>query len=161
MPVDQVPYLVFAGKTGWLMADLLVQLDNADWLNGHIKHVESPSELELADLYAGCEFTVFPSLYEGWGLPVTESLSFGKTVAASNSSAIPEAGGAFCTYFDPENVSDAYRVIRGLIEHPERVRELEARIAENFRPCSWEDTAVAMLGHLQAAGRIGAIRAAA
>jgi glycosyltransferase involved in cell wall biosynthesis len=159
MPAEQVPYLVFAGKTGWLTKDLLVQLGNADWLNGHIRHVESPSELELANLYAACEFTVFPSLYEGWGLPVTESLSFGKTVAASNTSAIPEAGGAFCSYFDPEDVSDAYKVIRGLIEHPERVRALEASIAESFRPPSWQDSAAALLGHLQALGRTGPERA--
>jgi glycosyltransferase involved in cell wall biosynthesis len=151
MPAEQVPYLVFAGKIGWLTKDLLVQLDNADWLNGHIKHVQSPSEQELAALYEACAFTVFPSLYEGWGLPVTESLSFGKTVAASNAASIPEAGGAFCSYFDPEALDDAYEVIRGLIENPQRVAEFEAQIAEGFRPPSWADSAASLLRHLQAA----------
>jgi glycosyltransferase involved in cell wall biosynthesis len=151
MPAGQVPYLVFAGKVAWMTGDLMTQLENAGWLNGHIKLIESPAEPELMALYETCEFTVFPSLYEGWGLPVTESLSFGKTVAASNRSAIPEAGGDFCTYFDPENVEDAYAVIRGLIENPERVRALEARIAERFRPPSWADTAAVLLEHLGAA----------
>lgn len=148
MPAEQVPYLVFAGKIAWMTGDLMVQLENADWLNGHIKLVESPSEPELTALYENCEFTVFPSLYEGWGLPVTESLSFGKTVAASDRAAIPEAGGNFCCYFDPENLGDACEVIRGLIEDPERVRLLEGRIAENFRPPSWADTAAVLLEHL-------------
>ncbi len=155
LPAEQVPYLVFAGKTAWLTGDLLVQMANANWLDGHIKLIKSPPEPELMALYEHCEFTVYPSLYEGWGLPVTESLSFGKTVAASNRAAIPEAGGAFCTYFDPENVADAYAVICGLIEHPEQVRALEARIAESFRPPAWADTAAALVASLRAAGETG------
>lgn len=162
MPPEQVPYLVFAGKVAWLTNDLMVQLDNADWLDGHIKLVQSPAEPELAALYAGCEFTVFPSLYEGWGLPVSESLSHGKMVAASNRSAIPEAGGEFCLYFDPENVTEAYAVIRGLIEHPEQVRQMEQRIAERYRPPSWADTAAALLSHLlEAEQPKGKVRTAA
>jgi glycosyltransferase involved in cell wall biosynthesis len=146
---ETVPYLVFAGKIGWLTQDLLSQLDNADWLDGHILHVQSPSEQELAGLYEACAFTVFPSLYEGWGLPVTESLGFGKTVAASNRSSIPEAGGAFCSYFDPENLEDAYSVIRNLIENPEQVSRLEHRIAKEFRPPGWADSAAIILHQLQ------------
>ncbi len=155
MPAGSVPDLVFAGQVAWLTADLMVQIENANWLDGHIKLVESPSDSELVALYEACTFTVFPSLYEGWGLPVTESLSFGKTVAASNRSAIPEAGGDFCCYFDPENVDDAYNVIRSLIEHPERVRQLEAEIAAKFRPPGWADTAAALLDHLRAAKPAG------
>ena len=75
-------------------------------------------------------------------------LSFGKTVAASNRSAIPEAGGEFCVYFDPDNITEAYKVIRGLIENPTRIAALEARIEAEFHPPSWEDTAAALLARL-------------
>ncbi len=145
MPEESVPDLVFAGKIGWLTTDLMQQLRNANWFGGKIRFINSPAEAELASLYQHCLFSVFPSLYEGWGLPVTELLCFGKTVAASRYSAIPEAGGAFCAYFDPDNVLDAYGVIRSLIEHPERIAEMEARIAAAFRPATWEDTAAALL----------------
>jgi glycosyltransferase involved in cell wall biosynthesis len=148
MPAAGVPDLVFAGKPGWLTADFLQQMENTFWLNGRIKFVNSPPDAALAALYQGCLFTVFPSLYEGWGLPVTESLSFGKTVAASNRASIPEAGGAFCSYFDPEDLVAATAVIRGLIERPERVAELEARIAMQFRPPSWAETAAALVAAL-------------
>jgi len=148
MPAEAVPDLVFAGKIGWLTTDLVQQLTNANWLGGKIRFIDSPSESELASLYRHCAFSVFPSLYEGWGLPVTESLSFGKTVAASNRSAIPEAGGEFCVYFDPDNITEAYKVIRGLIENPTRIAALEARIAAEFHPPSWEDTAAALLARL-------------
>jgi len=148
MPPDRVPDLVFAGKLGWLTADLVQQLENCDWLDGRIRFVPSPSDAELAGLYRGCLFTVFPSLYEGWGLPVSESLRFGKMVAASDRASIPEAGGNFCAYYDPENVAAAYEVIRGLIDHPERVAAMEARIAASYRPPSWADTAAALLNAL-------------
>jgi glycosyltransferase involved in cell wall biosynthesis len=145
MPEAEVPDLVFAGKIGWLTTDLIQQLNNANWLGGKIRFINSPPEAELTSLYRNCLFSVFPSLYEGWGLPVTESLSFGKTVVASRCSAIPEAGGEFCVYFDPDSINDAYGVIRGLIENPDRVAALEARIAATFRPPSWDDTAAALL----------------
>ncbi len=145
MPEASVPSLVFAGKRGWLTADLLLQLENANWLNGKIRFIESPSESQLASLYQHCQFTVFPSFYEGLGLPVTESLSWGKTVVASNRSSIPEAGGDFCTYFDPDNINDAYEAILGLIECPARVAGFEARIAAEFQSPSWDDTAAVLL----------------
>jgi glycosyltransferase involved in cell wall biosynthesis len=145
MPEEKVPDLVFAGKIGWLTADLMQQLRNANWFGGRIRFIDSPAEAELASLYAHCLFSVFPSFYEGWGLPVTESLSFGKTVAASRYSAIPEAGGEFCAYFDPDDINDAYDVIRGLIETPARIVALEARIAAAFCPATWDDTAAALL----------------
>lgn len=145
MAEEAVPDLVFAGKIGWLTSDLMQQLRNANWLGGRIRFIDSPSESDLANLYRHCLFSVFPSLYEGWGLPVTELLSFGRTVAAARCSAIPEAGGEFCAYFDPDNLNDAYEVIRALVEHPERVAALEARIAAAFRPATWDDTAAALL----------------
>lgn len=141
----QIPDLVFAGKPGWLTGDFLAQLENASWLNGKIRFVESPSDTELAHLYRQCAFSVYPSFYEGWGLPVTESLEFGKTVAASNRASIPEAGKDFCVYFDPENIQEATRVIEDLIRHPERLAALERHIAQNYQPPSWGDAADVLL----------------
>ena len=148
LPADQVPDLIFAGKVGWLTADLMQQLENTAWLDGKIKFIPAPSDDQLSSLYRHCMFTVFPSLYEGWGLPVTESLSFGKIVAASDRASIPEAGGPFCVYYDPENLGEAFQVIKGLIENLERVKALEARIAADFHPPSWADTARAILAAL-------------
>ncbi|HYP63761.1 MAG TPA: glycosyltransferase family 1 protein, partial [Acidocella sp.] len=71
MPRDQVPTLVFAGRVGWLVADLMQQLENANWLDGKILLIEEPGDGELAALYEDCLFTLYPSLYEGWGLPVS------------------------------------------------------------------------------------------
>jgi glycosyltransferase involved in cell wall biosynthesis len=156
-PQSRVPDLVFAGKRGWLIDDFLAQMHNAAWLDGKIRFIESPSDSELAMLYRQCLFTVYPSLYEGWGLPVTESLSFGKTVAASNRASIPEAGGDYCVYFDPENITEALSVIAGLIMQPERVAALEAHIAANFQPPCWADSAAALIATLTGASDVSVL----
>jgi glycosyltransferase involved in cell wall biosynthesis len=66
-----------------------------------LRVIERPSDSHLAYLYANAEFTVFPSLYEGWGMPVGESLWLGTPCLASNCAAIPEVGREMCDYFDP------------------------------------------------------------
>lgn len=95
------PVLVIAGKRGYGVDDLFNQLEATDYLDGRVKIIEGLSDRELSTLYQNCRFTVFPSLVEGWGLPVGESLAHGKLCVASNSSAIPEVGGDFVVYVDP------------------------------------------------------------
>ncbi len=147
-PASEVPTLVFAGRVGWLTSDLMAQLTNADYLQGKIIVKSNLSDVALEKLYRGCLFTVFPSYYEGWGLPVGESLAFGKPCLASCRTSIPEVGGRFCRYFDPDNVTEAYTIIRGLIEHPDDLAAWEADIRENFRPTTWETAARVMLTKL-------------
>jgi glycosyltransferase involved in cell wall biosynthesis len=148
MPAERVPKLVFAGRIGWMSGDLIQRIRNADHLDGKLVIVEDPTDGEIADLYRRCRFTLYPSLYEGWGLPVTESLSFGKACIASDSSSLPEAGGQFCRYIDPDNVTAATAAIQEAIENPAIIAELERRIATEFRPVAWQDTARAVFDHL-------------
>src|SRR5437660_11261798 len=96
-----VPNLIFAGKIGWLVEDLLADLEASNYLNGKIILLRSLSDAQLHEAYSSCLFTVFPSLCEGWGCPVAESLAHGKFCVASNHTAIPEAGGNLIDYFDP------------------------------------------------------------
>ena len=156
MPRDSVPTLVFAGRIGWLVADLMQQIENAEHLGGKLVVVEHPTDAELEALYRGCQFTLFPSLYEGWGLPVSESLAFGKPCIISGTTSLPEAGGALARYFDPEDVGDALRVIRATIEDPAGLAEWQARVVREFRPVQWEATAQAVMDELLTPARIAA-----
>jgi glycosyltransferase involved in cell wall biosynthesis len=145
LPPEQLPTLVFAGRVGWMVADLMQQMENCGWLGGKVALVEDPSDGELAALYAGCRFTLFPSHYEGWGLPVTESLSFGKICVGSSTTSVPEAGGPFCLYHDPEDVPEAVAILRRLIVHPAEVLAMEEQLRREFRPTAWTETAEALL----------------
>lgn len=145
LPRDQVPTLVFAGRVGWMVGDLMQQLVNAVWLDGKIRLVESPTDAEVEVLYRGCLFTLFPSFAEGWGLPVTESLSFGKPCLVADRPVLREAGGTLARYFDPDNLHDAYRVIRATIEDADGLRAWEARVRREFRAVPWRASAAAIL----------------
>ncbi len=104
------PRLVFAGKHGWLKGPFDDFLQGTGSLNGYIRIVDRPDDFELAYLYKRCLFSVCVSYYEGWGLPIGESLWFGRPVVASNVSSMPEVGGPLVEYadpYDPRSILDA------------------------------------------------------
>ena len=151
LPAERVPTLVFAGRVGWMVADLMQQIENSKRLNGKLVLVDNADDVTLAALYAGARFTLFPSLYEGWGLPVSESLAFGKVCLASNRSSVPEAGGPFCLYHDPDSVTEAVALYRRILEEPETIRTLERHIAAEHRPTAWSVTARAIFDAVEGA----------
>jgi glycosyltransferase involved in cell wall biosynthesis len=148
MPSDATPTLVFAGRIGWLVDDLMRQIENTANLNGKLVIIENPTDAELTALYGGCLFTLFPSFFEGWGLPVTESLSFGKPCLTSDRTSLPEAGGDLARRFDPDNLNDAYGMIRDTIQDRAGLARWEARIRREFKPIPWSVTAEALLSGL-------------
>jgi GT2 family glycosyltransferase/glycosyltransferase involved in cell wall biosynthesis len=141
LPREQVPTLVLAGRIGWLVGDLIHQLHNSDDLDGTVVLIEMASDAEIEQLYRGCLFTIFPSLYEGWGLPVTESLAFGKPCLAANNSSLPEAGGNLARYFDAGSVSDAYTAIRAILADRTDLAAWQDRIVREYCPQSWQQAA--------------------
>ena len=148
MPRAEVPILVFAGKRGPLSEDLVRELTSTRFLDGHIRLIDQPSDGDLTALYHGCLFTLFPSFYEGWGLPVTESLAFGKPCIISSATSLPEAGGTLARYFDPEDVPGATALIRGVLEDRKGLAAWTRQVETEFRPVSWQESARAVMEHL-------------
>jgi len=143
-----VPNLVFAGKIGWLVDDLLHDLEASDYLNGKIILLRSLSDAELQQAYRSCLFTVFPSLSEGWGLPIAESLAHGKFCVASNHTSIPEAGGNLIDYFDPLNEDDALAKLERPLIDPPYLAAREAQLRAEYRVRTWGDCVHALIGAL-------------
>lgn len=138
---SRVPQLVCVGRVGWLVDDLLQRLSDVAYLGGKVVLLKGVPDWQLAQLYSSCRFTFFPSHYEGWGLPVTESLAFGKLCLASNRGGIPEAGGAYCVYFDPGSADEAEAAVRGVIESASLLHQLTARVRAGFQEVTWSATA--------------------
>lgn len=132
--------LVFVGRPGWLTDDFqdLISMDIN--LNKIIFWFKSLPDKKLTWLYRNCLFTVFSSTYEGFGLPVVESLAFGKTCLAANVSSMPEAGGDFCTYFESNNESDLKAKIYQLVQNEDRIKQLNLKILESYKLVTWKDT---------------------
>ncbi len=90
---DDVMPLVWAGQPGWHIEPLLEMLRNDYCLpHGAIRVLTEVPDAHLASLYKACRFTIFPSHFEGWGLPVVESLNHGKPCLTSTATALLEAG---------------------------------------------------------------------
>ena len=99
------------------------------------------TDRQLAALYRACELFVFPSLYEGAGLPVLEAMSCGAPVAASNSTSIPELLGGPEGTFDPSDPSDIARGVTDVLETPGKLEALRARSRERLALHTWDRVA--------------------
>ncbi|CAN7449405.1 glycosyltransferase [Caballeronia sp. LjRoot31] len=142
--VDKVPTLVCVGKRGWLFEEAAARLEKDSALSSKVMMLSGISDDELASLYRGCLFTVYASHYEGWGLPVTESLSFGKVCLTADNSSLPEAGGKFADYFDNDSVTELVTGLDKLIFDDKYREQRESEIRKQFVPRDW----AAVLGDL-------------
>jgi hypothetical protein len=142
------PDLVFVGRVGWRVSSLMEQLQTARYYDGKVSIVHDLSDIELRTLYSACEFTLFPSFVEGWGLPVGESLMFGKPCVASSTSSIPEVGGDFVDYVDPLNLRDGVEVLRKMAFDDEYRESRAQNIRDNFTPRTWREVAADLIGKM-------------
>ena len=152
--LEATPTLVCVGRKGWMFEPTLERMEGSEALRKSVVLLSDIADPELAALYDRCLFTIYPSFYEGWGLPVTEALSFGKTALASNCSSLPEAGGEFADYFDLDSEDDFAAKLERLIDDGAYRKAKEDRIHEAFHAREWseiaDDVAAAALSYRNA-----------
>lgn len=134
----RAPRLIIVDRHAFLDENFRRLMEQTGRLEGLIEIVEAPSDAQLAFLYRHCLFTIYPSLYEGWGLPAGESLWFGKMAAISRASSLPEVGGGFADYFDPTDLQEFYDVCARLTLDEDYRRRREAGIDRRLLR-SWAD----------------------
>lgn len=147
--VRRVPKLVCVGNKGWLNDAVYARLAASDALRDRVIMLSGLSDTELDLLYRSCLFTLYPSNYEGWGLPVTESLCYGKVPLISDASSLPEAGGEFAQYFEAGSTSRLTEALDQLVFEKSYRREMEERIRRSFVPRSWSAIAAQMSSAVQ------------
>ena len=132
--------LVLAGQRGWHAGEVdeaIAQADAAEW----VRFVGFVTDDQLQALYGSARLVAYPSLYEGFGLPVLEALACGAIVVASNTTAIPEVAGSAALLVDPgDDAAVAEGVVRAATDEGlrERLRDAGPRQAALF---SWDRTA--------------------
>jgi glycosyltransferase involved in cell wall biosynthesis len=138
------PKLVIAGGQGWLMDDFTSYirgkgLQKEVCLTGYLE------DQDLGTLYSSCKAFVYPSLYEGFGLPPLEAMACGAPVICSRIPALIETVGTAARLIDPYNVDDLAQAMFELLSD-ERVQEHYARLGTvHAQKFSWEQTALRTL----------------
>jgi alpha-1,3-rhamnosyl/mannosyltransferase len=136
----EVPSLVLCGQYGWKSEGLRRRVEEAE-AEGWLRHLGYVDEGALASLYRGARLFVFPSRYEGFGLPVLEALAAGVPVVASDLPVLRELAGDAVLYAPPTDVEAWVRQVAAVLDDPELARRLAAAGRERAKGYTWERAA--------------------
>lgn len=141
---DQLPKVIFVGMQGWGVNDLMKDIELDPLTQELIVQLGHVNDTELRLLYESALFCVYPSLYEGWGLPVGEALSIGKVVLCSDRGSLPEVGGDLVRYIDPWHARAWADEILRMSTDAEWRGQLEHQVAYEYEPRTWQAAGAAV-----------------
>ena len=151
-----LPRLVLVGSLGWGVGDLMNDIASDPKTQGLVVPLHRVSDSELRFLYQRALFCVFPSLYEGWGLPVAEALSLGKAVICSDRGPAREVGGDLADYLDPWDLPAWVAAIERFWLEPELLASRAAEVQARYRPPTWADASAVLAAQALALESAGA-----
>lgn len=134
----ELPKIVIVGRKGWLADNIyeIIKLDPE--IKDKFVVLEGIADEELSWLYDNALLTVYPSFYEGWGLPIAESIAHGTPCICSNTSSMPEIAGELITYFSPYSADECLNTIVSTLGDKE-LASARKKI-KKYKPTSWDDT---------------------
>ena len=143
---------MIVGASGWLTSDL-APLVRAHGLTDRIIFTGYVPDDDLPSWYQAATLFCYPSLYEGFGLPVLEAMACGTPVVTSRTSSIPEVTGEAAILVDPTDVPGLTRALQSILADEARQKELSAAGITRARAYSWERTAATTLDVIRDAAR--------
>jgi glycosyltransferase involved in cell wall biosynthesis len=144
----ECPQLYLVGLEHLLSKDLLHFIRTDPDIKHVVKILNNVSDIELISYYQNCIATIYPSFYEGWGLPVAESLGYGKICLSSNASSMQEIAPELTEFFDPYNVYELIALVEKCWQETEWRTKREKQIRSHFQPTTWKDTVQQIIPHL-------------
>ena len=132
--------LVLAGKETWF-ADQVHRAARDSGVADRIQFCGFVSDSDLLQLYNACDLFVFPSFYEGFGLPALEAMACGRSVVCSHTSALPEVVDGAAILFDPYALDEIARALADLLLDPELRARMERLGLQRAAHFSWQKTA--------------------
>jgi alpha-1,3-rhamnosyl/mannosyltransferase len=139
--------LIIAGGEGWLCEPILAE---AEKHGDRIRMLGFVEESDLPALYRGAALFAFPSLYEGFGLPVLEAMACGVPVVCSNVSSLPEVAGEAALLTDPHDEEALAEAMQRVLEDEELQQQMVTRGLERATAFTWERAAQQLLAAFEA-----------
>lgn len=136
--------LVIAGGKGWMQSELPEKIKQLG-LENKVKFLGYVSDQELSALYAACHAFIYPSFYEGFGLPVLEAMHCGAPVICSKTSSLPEVGGDAVLYIDPKSKESLVQAMNEMEQNLSLRDSLKRSGLERSKNFSWDKTARSVL----------------
>lgn len=141
---DHIPDLVLVGRKGWMMDDFLSKINNSE-IGKKLHFTGFVADEDLPAIYANAKFFVFPSKYEGFGLPPLEAMACDAPVLSSDAASMPEVLGDAACYFHSEDVKSLTEKMREMLAMDEETRERMIRQGyEQAQRFTWENAAKAL-----------------
>lgn len=135
---DRFPHhLIISGGKGWLYDEMMAEVDRQG-LNGRVRFIGFVDDDDLPTLYSGADLFVFPSLYEGFGLPLLEAMACGVPVISSNASSLPEVAGDTAVLLSPHQPTAWTETILDLLAQPTKRAEMAASGLGRARQFRWK-----------------------
>jgi glycosyltransferase involved in cell wall biosynthesis len=142
------PYLLFVGG-GTPDAPLAAMMERQKTEGGRVIWLGSVDDSSLEALYRCAWVTIYPSLGEGYGLPVAEALSRGKVCLAAPSGGIREVSADLIDFIDPLEPRSVVAKVKTYLSEPSRLAAREAEIRRRYRSTTWSETARAVRAVLE------------
>ncbi|MBD1869721.1 glycosyltransferase family 4 protein [Cyanobacteria bacterium FACHB-471] len=133
-------HLILIGQKGWQYKPIFAEIERSPW-NHCIHHLNYLSDELVALFYSKADVFVYPSHYEGFGLPVLEAMTLEAPVITSNTSSLPEVAGDAALLVDPNDVADIANAILRVVSDRTLRQELIRKGKEQAKLYSWERTA--------------------
>src|SRR5260370_26866943 len=124
-----------------MVDDLMRDLRRDPRIAGTLQVLPDADDAAVSALYRHAAFCLYPSRYEGYGLPVVEAFRYGKAVLASTGGAVPEVVGGFSPCLDPTDCEAWRRRLETWIEDPAARAVYQTRIRASFRHPDWDESA--------------------
>jgi glycosyltransferase involved in cell wall biosynthesis len=136
--------LVIAGGKGWGGVDIKKTVRKLD-LERHVRLVGYVDDTMLAALYKNALFLAMPSIYEGFGLPITEAMAHGTPVLTSNNSSMPEVAGEAGLLVDPLSVDSIQKGLIELLSNAKLRNRLASRAKDSAKRFDWDVSAAKLV----------------